>query len=108
MAYTATVVLDQKSAAPQRVAGSPFAVLGGTIHVTSYNTVYAPITQITNQFRGTPRVIVDGVSISGAVNYLTRWDPVSGCIKAYSALGTEVVSNTDIGTVNFIAIGQMG
>lgn len=108
MAYTATTTLDQRFSAEQALGASPFGVITGTIRVTSYNQTHATITTVTNQFKAAPRVVCDGVSVLSGTNYLTRWDPTDKCIVAYSALGTEVANGTDIGTVNFIAIGQLG
>lgn len=113
-AYAATVVKIPNVA---EKIGLGMTVLFGTIDVTNYNQTVAEITDITNFFRGTPVVMVDGISDNG---YLTNWDVTDEGVKAWyptnasdqtptvdiaAAAAVEVANDVDVGKVSFLAIG---
>lgn len=109
-AYAATVT--PADAVAQVIAGTPLRVVRGSVNLSNYNTVLAEITGITKFFRTTPTVILGGASSNG---YLVSWVAASKSIKAWRenanatylqgpALG-EAVTDTNIGSVDFVAIG---
>lgn len=76
-AYAAAVTSPMRK--PQRVSESLY-VYHGQINVTNYNSTLAEITGITGKFRGTPTVVLSGISESG---YLCHWDPTTEAVKCF-------------------------
>jgi hypothetical protein len=105
-AYTQTTTLDFPKSL--RLGNSPMGVLAGRVNVTNYNQTLAEITAITGKFKagGPLRVVVSGASSTG---YLVIWDTTGKSLKAFvPTTQAEVASDTAVGTVDFVAIGQMG
>ena len=109
-AYTATVTPSDRVA--QKLAGTPLAIVRGTVNITNYNPTLAEITGITKFFRTTPNVLLGGMSTNG---YGCSWVPASKSIKCWEdnenvtyladvAFG-EPAADVVIGSVDFIAIG---
>ena len=101
-AFAQTTTIDQRT--PFKVPGQPgYKMVTGSINITNYNAIVSEITEITRNFKSTPRVVLDGISSNGS---LIRWVPASKSIKALvSTTGAEVATDVAVGTVNFIAIG---
>ena len=110
-AYAATVAIS--NAQPERT-GRRFGQIMGTVNVTNYNSTLVELTDITKNFidSGAVDIVVlsDGVSDSG---FQFSWDSTSKSFKAwYSDLSEatdgpliEVVDDTDVGQVSFVAFG---
>lgn len=100
-----TVTLDYPK--PARLGNTAMGVLSGSVDITSYDTAHPEVTAITGHFLpdGLLRVTPNGVSSSG--DFLVAWDATSKSFLAYSAVGTEGTSSASVGTVDFIAVGQL-
>lgn len=103
-----TVTLDFPN--PARLGNTPMGVLSGQVEIESYDTAHPEVAVITNRFLddGKLRVCVNSVSENG---YFVAWDKTTLSFKAYTTAGTvpiEVASSTDVGFVDFIAVGQLG
>jgi hypothetical protein len=109
MADTYTIVLDQRNAQAQQLGNSNFGVISGIITITSYATAKVAYAEIAGAFKVVTRVVTDGVSSAG---FHTRWDPVTGTIRAYvsanGAVDTQASVGSGLGAIGFIAIGQLG
>lgn len=77
-AYAQTTVIDLRTS--ERLHLSRLAILYGTIDVTNYNTTLAEITGITSRFRGTPRVMLGGISTLG---FMGTWIAASKSVKCF-------------------------
>lgn len=108
-AYAATVTPTSTQVNKVRGVGG-FAFLHGTVDITNYNQTLAEVTGITKYFRGTPTVVVSGISDNG---YHVRWDVTGKSFRAYYGTNTlagqaaaeQVASDVDVGLVHFIAVG---
>ena len=106
-AYAATVTfsIPRVDRLGRYLAGIP-----GTVDITNYNSTLVESTTITSKFRKLYVVLVDGPTDNG---YVVEWDATSNAFKAYqgdysqTADGalTECSDNTDVGAVQFFAIG---
>lgn len=110
-AYAATVTLDFPK--PGRLGNLPMGVISGTCNVTNYNSTLVELTTITKAFLpgGKLRVTPNGVSSLG---FVIKWDSTGKAFRAFST-GTaadaplnEEASDSNIGTFDFIAVGQLG
>ena len=109
-AYAATVAFDTRASV--RIPGTRLSVLYGTINITNYNTTPTEITAITSRFRGTPRVMLGGFTDSF---HAVFWDntlksvkaafPTQQTASAGNRAGVEATTDTDVGLVEFMAIG---
>jgi len=98
-AYAAAATLAQ----PTVHKIGKLGVLHGSIAITNYNSTRAAITAITGRFKGTPTVILGGVTTTG---HIVIWD--SGSVKAFDPAGTlglQVANDVNIGSVGFVAVG---
>lgn len=77
MAYTCTVTLDFPR--PAKLFRS-ISIVTGKADLSAYHATMVEVTDITDIFEDTPRVIADGVSENG---YLVKWDVTSLAFKAY-------------------------
>lgn len=109
MADTITVTLDLRY--PQKAGGyGKIGVISGSANLTSYSTSKTTLTAVNALFRNLYRVVTDGVSSNG---YAVRWDTAAKAFRAYdtgAASGNalaEAVNATNVGTFNFLAIGQI-
>lgn len=113
-AYASTVTLAMKNA--QRIKGTSWGMLVGTIDITNYNATTTEETGITKFFKGytvggsTHKcfVICSSTTDNG---YTLDWIPTTGKFKAYQEAGTstgprtEAATNTDVGAAEFMAFG---
>jgi len=106
--YAQTTTFDLPHA--ERISRE-LGMITGKCDVTNYNTTGAEITDITGKFKSLKRVICDGFSDN---LFGMRWDTTDKCFHAFSesdgGAGTafqEEANDTDIGEINFIAIGTI-
>lgn len=106
-AYAYTIVLSTPTV--KKVQGYPgLGMLTGTINITNYNQTTVPeVVEITKKFKTTPNVVCSGVA-NGAVKELVRWNPADVGFRCYvPTTGAEVATDVNVGSVDFIAFGQL-
>jgi|SRR6185312_7792774 len=109
-----TVTYDQPKAAA--IGASHYGFISGSINVSSYDNTH-PSAGIENNFANlaSVTVVIDTLSSNG---YKVRWNSADGSLRAYGTQVTtagatiyadvEVANAVNVGTMNFIAVGQMG
>jgi len=112
-AYAATVTVDVPRA--EMIFRSPaVGIIIGNVNVTNYNTTGVEITDITKYFVSA-RVLAVFTSGPTDAGYLLVWNATDLCFDAYMANYAqttptdgpliEVATDTDVGAVDFIALG---
>ena len=111
-AYASSVTLASNKV--QRIRGTNFGFIIGTIDITNYNATTAEETGITKHFKaytiggGTLKcfLIAEGTTDNG---YAIEFIPSTGKFKAWKEASagakTEASDNTDVGAANFWAVG---
>lgn len=97
----------------QRIGNRPFGLVSGSVSITSYDTAHPAVTLLTGKFKpsGLLRVVCGGVSSLG---FAVTWDKATSSFKAFNSNGAspaalnEAANAANVGTFDFIAMGQMG
>lgn len=112
--YASTVTLAMPR--PQRLWGSGWGMLVGTIDITNYNSTTTEETGITKFFKA---FTVGGTSLKCFLvcqsttdnGYTLDFTPSTGTFKAYREAGTgsaarsEAANDTDVGAAEFLCVG---
>ena len=115
-AYASTVTLAMREA--QRIKGTGWGLLIGTIDITNYNATTTEESGITKFFKsytvgGSTHkcFVICGMTDNG---YTVDFIPTTGKFKAYQEAGTaagartEASEDTDVGAAEFAAFGLIG
>lgn len=94
---------------PMKAGTAPFGVASGTITVNPYSQTRLAIAQITGLFKtnGLLNVVAGPLDSSG--KYIVSWDAVNKSLSAWTASATQAAEGaTDVGSIQWMAIGQLG
>jgi len=111
MADTITLTFDTPKAS--RIGGAGvLGVVMGSANLSSYSTSKVALTALTGMFvpsTGILRVTTSGVSSN---KFIVQWEHSSQSFRAWICAGTaavvgEATNGNNVGTFDFIAVGQM-